>query len=60
MFLKGIELEAISGYVDDLRELLKEGLLAERSAFIRSFVKDVRVTGDEAVLSYSILILKEA
>jgi site-specific DNA recombinase len=53
------DLETISGYVDDLHELLKEGSLAERRAFIRSFVKEVRVTGNEAVLSYSIPLLPE-
>jgi site-specific DNA recombinase len=53
------DLETISGYVDDLHELLKEGSLAERRAFIRSFVKEVRVTGAEAVLSYSIPLLPE-
>jgi len=53
------DLETISGYVDDLHELLKEGSLAERRAFIRSFVKEIRVTGNEAVLSYSIPLLPE-
>ncbi|GAI22237.1 unnamed protein product, partial [marine sediment metagenome] len=41
-----VDLETISGYVDGLHELLKEGLLVERRAFIRSFVEKVRVTGD--------------
>ena len=53
------DLENITGYVDDLHELLKEGSLAERRTFIRSFVKEVRVTGNEAVLSYSMPILPE-
>jgi hypothetical protein len=42
-----------------LHELLKEGSLAERRAFIRSFVREVKVTGDEAVLSYSMPLLPE-
>ena len=53
------DLETISYYVDDLHDLLKEGSLAERRIFIRSFVEEVRVTGDEAVLSYSVPILPE-
>jgi len=53
------DLETISGYVDDLHELLKEGSLTERRAFIRSFVREVRVTGNEAVLSYSMPLLPE-
>ena len=39
--------------VDELHDLLKEGTLAERRTFIRNFVKEIIVTGDEAVLSYS-------
>ena len=53
------DLETISDYVDDLHDLLKEGSLAERRAFIKSFVKEVRVTGNEAVLSYTMPILPE-
>ena len=40
-------------YAADLRNLLKEGSLAERKAFIRSFVSEVKVTGDEAILTYT-------
>ncbi len=50
------DMETITGYVDHLHDLLKEGSLAERRAFIRSFVKEIRVTGNEAVLTYSMPI----
>jgi site-specific DNA recombinase len=53
------DLETISYYLDDLHDLLKEESLAERRAFIRSFVKEVRLTGDEAILSYSMPMLPE-
>ena len=53
------DLETVSCYVDDLHYLLKEGTLAERRAFIRSFIKEVRVTGNEATLSYLMPILPE-
>ncbi len=53
------DLETVTGYVDDLHELLKEGSLAERRTFIRSFVKEVRVTGNEVVLNYSMPILPD-
>ena len=53
------DLETVSYYVDDLHNLLKEGTLAERRAFFRSFIKEVKVTGGEAVLSYSMPILSE-
>ena len=39
--------------------LLKEGMLAERRVFIRNFVKEVKVTGGEEVLYYSMPILPE-
>ncbi len=53
------DLQTISQCVDDLQNLLKEGSLAEQKAFIRSFVKEIRVTGNEAVLSYFPPILPE-
>ena len=49
----------MSHYVEDLHDLLKEGSLAERRAFIRSFVREVEVTGDEAILTYSMPLLPE-
>jgi site-specific DNA recombinase len=53
------DLETISHYVEDLHDLLKEGSLTERRAFIRSFVREVRVTGDKATQIYSIPLLPE-
>jgi len=53
------DLETISGYVDDLQELLKEGSLVERRAFIRSFVREVKVTGNEVVLNYTVPMLPD-
>ena len=41
----------IKGYVADFREFLQEGTFPERKALIRNFVE---VTGDEAVLTYTI------
>ena len=53
------DLETVSCYVDELHDLLREGSLAERRTFIRSFIKEIRVTGNEAVLTYTIPILPE-
>jgi site-specific DNA recombinase len=53
------DLETISRYVEDLHDLLQEGSLTERRAFIRSFVREVRVTGYEATLTYSMPLLPE-
>jgi site-specific DNA recombinase len=46
--------DVVASYVAELRDLLNEGSLAERKAFIRSFIKEVKVTGDEVLLSYTI------
>ena len=53
------DLESISGHVDDLHDLLKEGSLTERRAFIRSFVREVKVTGNEVLLNYTMPILPD-
>ena len=53
------DLESIANCVDDLRELLKEGSTAERRAFIRGFVKEVKVTGNEVVLSYTMPLIPD-
>ena len=47
------DLETTFGYVEDLHNLLKEGSLTERRAFIRSFIREIAVTGNEASLKYS-------
>ncbi len=41
-------------YVSDLHTLLNESSLAERRAFIRSFVREVKVSGDKVLLTYTI------
>ena len=46
--------EEIKGYVADFREFLKEGTFPQRKALIRNFVEGIEVTGDEAVLPYTI------
>ena len=49
--------ETVKNYVADLHNLLGESTLIERESFIRSFVKDVRVTGAEALMTYTIPML---
>jgi len=48
-----IDMETMTGYAAEMQEIIREGSLAHRKAFIRGFVKDIRVTGERAVLSYS-------
>lgn len=38
----------------DFRELLQEGSLVERKAFVHSFVNEVKVTGDQVLVNYTI------
>jgi site-specific DNA recombinase len=54
-----IDLKTMTDYITDIQAVLQEGTLVERKAFIRSFIKDVRVCGDEAVLTYSLPELPE-
>jgi DNA invertase Pin-like site-specific DNA recombinase len=49
--------ETVARYVADLHDLLSESSLAERKSFVRSFVKEVKVTGDEVLLTYTIPML---
>ena len=49
----------MSGYVSDLHSLLKEGSLAERKAFVRSFVREIKVTCDEVIMNYNIPLLPD-
>ncbi len=53
------DLETVSSYANDLHSLLKEGSLVERRAFIRSFVREVKVTSDEVVLEYTMPLLPD-
>ena len=53
------DLENITECVDDLRDLLTEGSPAERRTFIKGFVKEVKVTGNEVVMSYTMPILPD-
>jgi len=48
------DLETVTPYVNELRDLLTESSIAERESFIKSFVKEVVVTGDKAELKYTI------
>jgi site-specific DNA recombinase len=49
--------ETVARYVADLHDLLNESSLVERKSFVRSFVKEVKVTGNEALLTYTIPML---
>lgn len=44
----------LASYVNELRSLLQESSLAEQKAFIKSFVWEIVVHGQEAVLRYTL------
>ena len=46
-----VDLEMVTRCVNDLRNLLDESFIAERKLFIQSFVKEIKVTGDEVLLT---------
>ena len=48
------DVTTVERYVQDLRNLLNESPLTERRSFIRSFVKQVTVTGNKVLLNYTI------
>lgn len=43
----------MAAYVEDLKALLDEGEVCERKAFIKGFVKGIRVKGDEVTVEYT-------
>ena len=47
------DLGLVTEYVEDLRNVLTYSSIAEQRAFIRSFVKEVKVTGNEVLLTYT-------
>ena len=48
------DVETIAAYAQDMSEFLKESELTERRAFIESFVKEIVVMPDNALLRYTI------
>ena len=51
------DMDTVKEYVTDLRNVLSESPLAERKSFVRSFVKEVKVTGDEVLITYTMPML---
>jgi len=45
--------EVVRKYVDDLHQFINSSELTERRSFIKSFVKEIKVTGDEGRISYT-------
>jgi site-specific DNA recombinase len=54
------DMETVTNYVEDLRCLLGESSVAERRSFIKSFVKEVRVTDSDVLLTYTMPVANVA
>lgn len=57
MVVRGVEdvdLARVKAYARDLHNLLKEGELTERKAFLRSFVKRIQVERGQVTIQYSL------
>ena len=51
---RGMDIEAIKYQVEVSGEVLEEGSAAERKAFIKSFLKDIEITGGDAAMRYGL------
>jgi hypothetical protein len=49
--------ETVSTCVADLRNLLIETSLVEKKSFIKSFIKEIKVTGDQVLVTYTMPML---
>jgi site-specific DNA recombinase len=47
-----VDLNVMTNYIKNMQGVLREGTLAERRAFIRSFVQEIKVKGNEALMTY--------
>jgi site-specific DNA recombinase len=52
--VKTADLESVVTYAADLKNLLMQGSIAERKVFIRSFVKEIKVTGEDVLVIYKL------
>ena len=48
-----MDLATVEAYAEDLQTVLSEGSLTERKTVCKSFVKEVVVTSEEAVIRYT-------
>ena len=57
--IESIDAENSGWYVQELAGLLDEGSLAERRAFLKGFIKEVRVTDNEVLVTYTMPFLPD-
>ena len=52
--VEGIDVNTVKAYAQDLRSLLEEADITERKVFLRSFIKRIQVSKDEAKVYYNL------
>ncbi len=57
--IESIDSETLGWYVQELAGLLDEGSLAERRAFLKSFIKEARVTDNEVLMTYTMPVMPD-
>jgi len=53
------DVNTVTAYVKDLQNLLSTSLLIEKKVLIRSFVRDIKVTGKNVFITYTMPILPD-
>ena len=51
-----VDLDTVNAYVSEMQEILRESSETEKWAFVRSFVNEIQVKGNEALMIYSLPI----
>jgi hypothetical protein len=52
-------METVTNYVEDLHGVLASGILTERRSFIKSFIKEAVVKGNDVKLEYTFPMLQK-
>ncbi len=57
--IESIDSNTSAWYVQELSGMLDSGSLAERRAFLKSFIKEVKVTDNEVLMTYSMPVMPD-
>lgn len=53
------DIKTVTAYVADLHNLLSESSLIEKKILLRSFIKEIKVTGKDVLLTYTLPVLPD-
>ena len=51
--IEPLDEDTVKHYVEDMRDLLSNSPLTDRRSFVKSFVKELKVTGNEVLMTYT-------